>query len=440
MADVRMRTTAAAVGVVAVALLVGALVLVGLVRESLADGLESTAEQRASALRAQAESGALPEPDEPDDDLDDVVWQVTGADGSVVRSSVALPTEAADEIKLQGSDHPYVVVVDDSDRYQVSVAVSREEVDDSTAALAGPLVIGLPLLTLLVGAMTWVVVSRALRPVERIRREVEAITGDRLDRRVPEPSARDEIGRLARTMNQMLTRLQESRDRQREFVADASHELRSPVASIRQVAEVAQAHPGALPDGELADTVLEESARLQRLVEQLLLLTRADDGGASRAYHDVDLDDLALSEAKRVARTGLVVDTTGIGAGRTRGDTAALAQVVRNLTDNAARHAIKTIAIGVRENGANVELTVDDDGPGIPEDQRERVFARFVRLDEARARDAGGSGLGLAIVKEIVTAHGGAVTVSASELGGARFCVRLARSAEVQAPRRRLSP
>jgi signal transduction histidine kinase len=269
------------------------------------------------------------------------------------------------------------------------------------------------------------VATGALAPVERIRREVDQITGQRLDRRVPEPPSRDEIHRLALTMNQMLERLEVSRDQQQQFVADASHELRSPLASIRQTAEVSRAHPGALPEGELAEAVLEESLRMQRLVEQLLLLTRADEGVAVRTPREVDLDDLALTEARRVGRTGLRVDTSAVQAARVRGDETSLAQVVRNLVDNAARHASAGIAISVHEDGSTVELAVDDDGPGIPEDQRERVFERFVRLDEARARDAGGSGLGLAIVQQIVLAHAGTVAVSSSGLGGARFVVRL---------------
>ncbi|MCO8275175.1 HAMP domain-containing histidine kinase [Actinoplanes sp. TRM 88003] len=414
-ADVRVRTTAAAVLVVSVALLVGAFVLVFLVRQSISDGIAATAEQRAEAILQRGERPA------PDDDL---LWQITSADGTVERSGVALPDRASDDVRLPDSDDQYLVVVDSEGGSRVSVAVPVDDVDESTEALVTPLAVGLPLLVLLVGGVTWVVASRALAPVERIRREVEEITGDRLDRRVPEPASRDEIGRLARTMNQMLVRLQDSRDRQRAFVADASHELRSPVASIRQVAEVAQTHPGALPDGELAETVLAESARLQRLVDQLLLLTRADDGGGDRARQDVDLDDLALAEGRRIGRTGIAVDTKDVGPGRVRGDASALAQVVRNLTDNAARHAVGAVAVGVRESAGRVELTVDDDGPGIPDDQRERVFDRFVRLDEARARDAGGSGLGLAIVREIVTAHGGTVAVTRSKLGGARFTVR----------------
>ncbi|SDZ67095.1 Signal transduction histidine kinase [Asanoa ishikariensis] len=421
----RLRTTAVAVLVVAVALLLGALALVALMRASLRDGLEATAEQRATGLAEQIAVSGLPAAGPADDEVDDLVWQVASTDGTVLRASQPLreplPTEDRRSATIEGADDRYLVVSSDAQDYVVSVAVSLEEVADSTAALVTPLVVGVPALLLLVGGTVWVVAGRALAPIERIRREVEEITGDRLDRRVPEPRSRDEVHRMARTMNQMLGRLEDARDRQQRFVADASHELRSPLASIRQAAEVARDHPGALPEGDLADAVLEESARMQRLVSQLLLLTR----GVAAAPHDVDLDDLALAEARRVARTGLEVDTAGVGAGRVRGDPTALGQVVRNLVDNAARHAEGQVAVAVRSAGGSVELVVEDDGLGVPVPARERVFERFVRLDEARTRDAGGSGLGLAIVKEIVTAHGGTVAVSSSALGGARFVVRL---------------
>ena len=436
-ASVRLRTTAAAVLVVAIVLLVGALTLVALVRGSLTDGLETTAEQRASALADQIEASGLPAEtatdDEDDDEPDELVWQVTDADGAVVRTSQPLgrplPVVDTDGVRLPGADHPYLVVTEEAESggedYDVAVGASLEEVEDSTSALVAPLLVGLPLVLLLVAGTTWLVATWALAPVERIRREVDQITGDRLDRRVPEPRSRDEIHRLARTMNQMLGRLQDSRERQQQFVGDASHELRSPLASIRQTAEVARAHPGALPEGELADAVLEESARMQRLVEQLLLLTRADERALEGPRHDVDLDDVALAVAKRVRRPGLTVETAGIGPGRVRGDQVALAQVAQNLVDNAARHADATLAVAVRETDGGVELVVEDDGPGIPEGARQRVFDRFVRLDEARARDAGGSGLGLAIVRDIVAGHGGSVEVTTSGLGGARFVVRL---------------
>lgn len=304
-ASVRVRTTAAAVLVVAVVLLVGGVALVLLVRGSLRDGVEKTAQQRADALVEQIRTSGVPSSpgatgdDDSDDEPDELVWQVVDADGRVLASSQQLvrplPIGDADAVALPDADHDYLVVTeaargtvdeddddddeeidDDAATVRVVVAASREDVDESTAALIGPLAVGLPLVLLLVGATTWVVVTRALAPVERIRSEVDQITGERLDRRVPEPAAKDEVQRLARTMNRMLGRLEVSRARQQQFVADASHELRSPLASIRQTAEVAARHPDAMPEGELAEAVLEESVRLQRLIEQLLLLTRAD--------------------------------------------------------------------------------------------------------------------------------------------------------------------
>ncbi|GAB3997873.1 sensor histidine kinase [Nocardioides marmoraquaticus] len=426
--SVRLRTTLAAVGVVAIALLVGAVALVLLSRGALVGGLEQAAEQRASALVAQAETGTLPTAQEQDDEPEDEVWQVRDDTGAVVAASQPLgrdlPTDDADAFALPGGEASYVVAVEEGEGYAASVGVSREEVGDSTAALVPLLGVGAPLLLLVVGLTTWAVVGRALRPVERIRAEVEQITGDRLERRVPEPATRDEVGRLARTMNGMLGRLQTARDQQRQFVGDASHELRSPLASLRQTAEVARAHPGALPEGELVDAVLEESARMQRLVEQLLLLTRADEGGL-RVDADVDLDDLVLAEAARLRSKGLDVDASRVAPGRVRGDGLALAQVLRNLADNAARHATGAVRLSCRADGSVVEVRVEDDGSGVPEADRERVFDRFVRLDEARARDAGGSGLGLAIVRDAVRAHDGTVVVDRSDLGGAAFVVRL---------------
>ncbi|WP_430782784.1 ATP-binding protein [Actinoplanes sp. G11-F43] len=417
-ASVRVRTTALSVLVMAIALLIGSVALLVLSRASLRNGIETAAEERASVITVQT-------PLEEDDD--DFLWQIRDAAGTIVRSSPQLsdplPAGEADQVTIPGLDHRYLIVTEDAGPFTVVVAASLEEVEESTDALVTPLLIGLPLVLIVVGGVTWLVVTRALAPVERIRREVEEITGERLDRRVPEPAARDEIQRLAVTMNHMLARLDDARQRQQRFVADASHELRSPLSSIRQAAEVARSHPGALPEGELAEAVLEESGRMERLVEQLLLLTRTGGGGV-RPMQDVDLDDLALAEARRVRRSGLTVDASGVGAGRVRGELTALTQVVRNLTDNAARHARTTVGVSVLTRADGVELIVEDDGGGVPEGERDRVFERFVRLDEARARDEGGSGLGLAIVKETVVAHGGSVTLDISHLGGARFEIR----------------
>ncbi len=428
--SVRVRTTVGAVVVVALALGAGAALLVVLLRQSLTDGLTTAAEDRAEELAQQIETSGLPATigGGDDDEAPDIILQVTDASGEVVLTSLRLsdplPTSDGEMVSDDG-DQPYVVETDEAgDDFLVSVAASLEDVDESTQAIVPLLLVGLPLVLLVVGGTTWVVVGRALRPVERIRSEVAAIGDQRLDRRVPVPGGRDELHRLALTMNEMLARLQASRDRQQRFVSDASHELRSPLASLRQTAEVAQAHPGALPEGELADAVLEESLRMQRIVEQMLVLTRTDEDGL-RGRRELDLDDIALAEAARGRRDGLTVDVSGVGAARVVGDAVALSQVVRNLVDNAARHAESRIALHLTESDGGMTLRVDDDGAGVPMEERERVFERFVRLDEARARDDGGTGLGLAIVREIVHAHGGAATVAGSTLGGASFVVWL---------------
>jgi signal transduction histidine kinase len=230
-------------------------------------------------------------------------------------------------------------------------------------------------------------------------------------------------------MNTMLDRLQASQRRQRRFVADASHELRSPVASLRQHAEVTRAHPEATTSAALAGTVLAEALRLQRMIDDLLLLARADEDGLVLRRRPVDLDDVVLDEVRRLrAETRLEVDASGVSAGGVDGDADALRRVVRNVVDNAARHAAGRVRLALVEEDGTVAFTVEDDGPGVDPDERERVFERFVRLDDARGRngdEAGGAGLGLAIVAEVVAAHGGTVTIGDGALGGARVETRL---------------
>lgn len=285
------------------------------------------------------------------------------------------------------------------------------------------LIIGVPLLVLDVALVAWLMVGRTLRPVEEIRRRVTQIRAGSLDRRVPEPVQDDEIGRLARTMNEMLERLERSVDRQRQFVSDASHELRSPIASIRTQLEVATAHPSGTDWEEVAAGVLEESHRMERLVDDLLVLARADEGVMQLRTEPVDLGEVAISEAERIEWPP--VGTASVDPVVVGGDSLALRRVVRNLLGNAARHAEGRIEVSVGRDAAGVLLAVEDDGAGIDPEDRERVFDRFTRLEDARSRDAGGSGLGLAVVREIVAAHGGTVTVGESTLGGARFEVRL---------------
>jgi signal transduction histidine kinase len=308
--------------------------------------------------------------------------------------------------------------------YTVYVASSLAAVDDSTKDLAGLLVVALPLLLLVMAAVTWVLTGRALRPVEMIRSEVEVIGAEDLHRRVPEPSTGDEIQRLAHTMNRMLARLEGANDRQRRFVADASHELRSPLAAIRAQLEVSLAYPDQGDRRQIEGEMLADTLRLQRLVDDLLALSKleADDGG--RRFVPVDLDVIVLREARRLrTHTGADVDTAGVSGAQISGDEDQLTQVVRNLLDNAGRHASSSIRIALVETSGDARLTVADDGPGIGPDDRERIFERFARLDGGRERDAGGAGLGLAIARAIVVAHGGRIEVDDGP--GASFTITL---------------
>ncbi|MDN4641719.1 HAMP domain-containing sensor histidine kinase [Agreia sp. PsM10] len=312
----------------------------------------------------------------------------------------------------------------------ILVGRSLATVDGTISTVVGLLAAAVPLLLIVLAVTIWFVVGRALRPVDRMRQQVDEVTASSLDRRVADPGTDDEVGRLAHTMNRMLQRLDDSRRSQNRFISDASHELKSPLASLRQYAEVARAHPDRISPDELSTAVLDEGARLEGLVQGMLVLAKADERMLTRPATPVDLDDIVFAEAKRLrGSTSLTVDSGAVGAAQLHGDATLLSQLVRNLVDNAARHATTTVSLAVRVDAdGTVALVVDDDGAGVPEADRDRVFERFVRLDEARARDGGGSGLGLAIVREIAAAHGGTVAVERGAGGGARFVVRLSTS------------
>ena len=441
---VRGRITLAAASIVALALLLGAVGFHAILRASLLEGVRAAAEQDASVLASQVEergAGALGDLGELDDER---LVQLVDGSGAVVTASEDAPGSAVaarngDGPTVRVDDETYVVVVEETDDdaggdLLVIVGRSTESAEETLATVAQLLAISVPLLVALVALTTWLVVGRALAPVERMRRQAAAVTATSLAERLDEPPTRDEIGRLARTLNGMLDRLQSAQATQRRFISDASHELKSPLATLRQYAEVARTHPERVSEQELGEVVLEEGARLERLVQGMLVLARADEGALRPEPVDVDLDDLLLEEARRMRGAGLAVDTSGVRATRVRGDAALLAQLVRNLVDNAARHARTGIALAVSPDGSGgrVALTIDDDGDGIPLADRDRVFDRFVRLDDARARDTGGSGLGLSIVREIARAHGGAVRVEDAPTGGARLRVELPAAASAR--------
>ena len=447
--SVRARITLAAVVGTAVVLVAASAALLATLRSALVDNRDDAAQTRVVDLAALARAGDLPSPI-PVAAEDDFA-QVVNASGAVVAgsagrgSSDVLVSSSAGpeptvrtETVMDGTEpesyRVWSVRVPTSEGPQaVYVATSLESVSETIATLRNVLLVGAPLLLLLLGMGTWVLTGRALRPVERLRAEVDDISDGALHHRVAVPPTDDEIARLARTMNAMLGRLEASSRRQRQLVADASHELRSPVSSLRAQLEVALSQP---PDdwAELARDLLADTQRLEALVHDLLYLAREDDTADAAPVGQVDLDDVVLDEARRLRPVSSArIDAGGVSAAPVVGSRDDLARVVRNLIANAVEHARTEVRVSTRTDPEGAVLVVEDDGPGVPEPERERIFERFVRLDDARSRPNGshpagaGTGLGLAIARSVVARHGGTIEVGTAQDArtGARFTVRL---------------
>ncbi|WP_031161750.1 sensor histidine kinase [Streptosporangium roseum] len=467
--SVRVRATLAATAIVAVALGVAAVVLVGVLKGSLVDSASAEAARRAhgTAVMITASpgvtAGRLSEPLDPDvqvieeADLPEAEWRAVLAQPAQT-AQPALPITSGQDTSVTGttrsdttqSTAPWRTTRADAVRPDttgpaavraerwapagsftvatmpvstvegvvlVQARASLEPAGAALQTLQGLLIPGIPGLLLLVAALTWLAVGRALAPVSAIRTEMADITASDLHRRVPVPRSRDEIARLAETMNRTLDRLELAVDRHKRFVADAAHELRSPLAILRTRLELA-------PPGPLAAEALTDVERIQALTSDLLLLARLD-AGEPACHGEVDLGQVAAEEATRSRprpeiRVGLEVaaDVVVLGSAEE------LRRLVANLVDNAVRHADSTVTVRLARDGGGAVLDVRDDGPGIPAEHREAVFDRFTRLDEARDRDAGGSGLGLAIARDIAVRHGGSLSV-VGEGPGARLRARL---------------
>ncbi len=283
--------------------------------------------------------------------------------------------------------------------------------------LLPPLVAGL--LALL--ASRWLV-GRALRPVDEMRAELENITASNLKRRVPVPSTGDELEELGSSMNRTIERLESALTANERFVADAAHELRSPITGVRAALEV---ESNRAPSGLIGDSLIELD-RASRLIDDLLVIARRQGVAAPRS--DVDLDDIVRSEVATMrTRFPAMSITASVQPTRLSGDGDALRRVVTNLLENACLYGEGRIEVSMQapDHHAGSRLVVEDDGPGIPPTERTRVFERFARLDESRARSTGGSGLGLAIASEIIEDHGGTIVIVDGALGGARFEVSL---------------
>ncbi|HEX3004539.1 MAG TPA: HAMP domain-containing sensor histidine kinase [Angustibacter sp.] len=444
---VRGRSVLASVVVVTVALTIGALVFVTQLQRALLSGVEQDATAQAlqvaelvhrdgargldEDVAASVRGGQLVQV------LDDS-GGVTAASSSRARSRPLSSARPAIGQVIVRSPSRQPLVDDDSDyllavtattwsgqQYRVVVAAPIGAQQESVRTALSLLLVGLPALVVLVGVATWLLVGRALSPVERMRARVAAIGGSRVRQRLEVPSTGDEIARLATTLNDMLDRLEHAGQVQRQFVADAGHELRSPLSTLTAAVEVARRESDAGAWAELSDVMQAELDRLTQLVENLLLLSKVDELGLEIATQDVDLDDLVDEQRRRLlAHPGLQLQVTTQPT-RVRGDRSRLAQVLANLVDNAVRHTRSLVRISVRTDGDHAIVIVEDDGPGVPAAQRRRVFERFVRLDDSRGRRSGGSGLGLAIVAEIVQAHGGTVSIGDRPGGGCRVEVRL---------------
>ena len=450
----RPRLLVVGVAGVAVALLLGGLLLYAVMTAALNRAVEREARVTAQEVAALVDAGRLPD-----------VVPVTGAQVvqvlddqyRVVAGSASAdrltPLVSADELgRLAGdgsitvpgsrtglSGELQVAAVEAgpaTGRLTVVAALPTADLETSQQVLGRLLLVFFPLFLAALAVVAWRVIGSALRPVEELRHGAEQIGGGSSAERLPVPPTRDEVAALATTLNGMLDRLAGAQAKQRAFVADAAHELRSPLASMRTQLEVA----ARLGDGgDLPAGVLPEVERLSALVEDLLVLARAGDDTSTRPAEDIDALDLLEHVARRyaAARVPVCVDVPAHRPGyvppAVRAPRGEVVRAVGNLVDNAVRHAATGVSLAASASGALVELTVTDDGHGIPERERERVFDRFARLDEARDRDSGGSGLGLPITRELLRRSGGDVRLE-DAAPGVRAVVSLPRAVPGDAP------
>ena len=437
--SLRVRTTVL-VAVVAAALLIGGAATVEIVlRHRLTESADDLARSRVSDLLVLAESGDLP--DTLVNVTEDSVAQVVDDNGRVVAASANARDAGplTDEPATGGLHVAEVIGPDDAEleqyrlwsstgpasdggRVRAYVGTSLESVREATSSLRSTLRVGVPLVWLLLVAAAWLLVGRALRRLDLIRAEVDTITDADLSRRVGSSTRDDEVGRLATTMNRMLGRLESAADRQRRFVTDVSHDLRSPLTAQRTQLELAMEHPGSVDGAELQRDLLGHVTEMEALVDDLLFVVTEDE--RPRRREPIDLEDVVLEEAARVRRLGdLEVDTSAVSAAPVLGDPGELRRLVRNLVENAVAHAATRLVLRSSVEEDRVVVDVVDDGPGVPAGEDEAIFERFHRGDAARARR--GSGLGLSIARTVAERHGGTLVLVRAEGPGAHFRLSL---------------
>lgn len=465
-ASVRLRVTLLAAGAFALTFFVAAAILLRSLEHGLVDDLRESnttaLEAEAASLRASAALPADVMIVQRSDEIAVAEW----TDSSGRRISYLLPSGYADDaaaviLGQAQAVQPSVALslIDSNDpSWSNTVATTRmagsgvlatfsplDDVRDAIARTTGLLWAVGPALVALVAGLAWMLAGRALRPVRLMTRRVGEIESHSLHERVADPGSSDEIAELARTMNEMLGRLDAANESSRRLVSDASHELRTPIAVMRTELEVAarESEAGAGNWSSTSGVLLGELDRLAAMVDDLLVLARGDERaagtGGSRPAEVVDVVDLVHDAGARRHRADVSVDVIvdpAATAVTVEGDRDALARALDHLVSNAARSAAGRVEVRVEPGPSGmVALHVDDDGPGIPADQRHLVVQRFVRLDEGRSRDAGGAGLGLAVASEVAGRHRGRLEIDDAPLGGARVTILLpagaARSATI---------
>ncbi|MDX6231020.1 MAG: hypothetical protein QOI76_4410 [Frankiales bacterium] len=428
--SLRARVTVVATAVLAIGLLAGTLVLARLFVAARVHAVDNTVREEAQRISQLLTAGDLPKT-LPAPLGSTVVAQVVDSAGTVLAAtssaSQVLEIIPIEQIKVGTVDHVYTTTSSSlgGNRFRVDVrstafkdthvvvvvAVPYSDVADTLNALHRVILVVLPLVLLAAAAATWLAVGSALQPVDELRAEADAVvaTGGAAAPRLAVPAGAVELRRLGETLNRMLSRVHGAGEQQRAFIADAAHELRSPLASVLTQLEVALSTPTSAEEWPvIAADVFADAERLRRIADDLLLLAKLDAGApAGRGLIDV---------RELVAVDGPPLEVYG--------DAQALSRLFDNLVTNAGKYAT-TVRTSVVQEGPSVVVHVDDDGPGVPVADRERVFERFFRLDSARSRDEGGTGLGLAIARAIARAHGGDVLLGDSPVGGLRATVRL---------------
>lgn len=448
---VRVRSTIVATIIVALAMLAGAAIMLFMLDRHQDSQMYKSTGTRSYEIAHQINEGGMNSIDSellrPTTGID--VIQIVDNNGVVLFSSpggdaAAISditpgwwnTERVDGVELPGRSGTYCGQITgaqfDGVDYNVITAVSTQPYFSGLRGTATILAIEFPIVIVIAGAGIYYFVGRALGPVEKITRQVSAITSSDLSRRVPVPSTDDELTTLAVTMNDMLDRLEQSRTSQLQFVGDASHELRSPLTTLVGILDLADDTDSPIDVDTVRSILLPEAQRMSNMVADLLLLARADERGIPLTVDDVDLDDIVGAEVTRLRSLGLakvVADVTPI---RVIGDPDKLSRAIRNLTDNAAHHASSTITLEMEQDADEsvAIIRVIDDGPGVPGDVRDKIFDRFYRHDADRGHHQAGSGLGLPIAAEIARAHGGTITVSDGPDGGACFTMTISTGPE----------